>query len=50
MENSSQEINLTTPMEKVLKEEFLKSLRATIYAAIDPKIKKDLIEIYKNAS
>ena len=48
METQAQSIEKA--IDLAFREEFLKSLRACIYAAVDNDIKQELIEILKKAS
>ena len=50
MKHQTQSIQIEKAIDLVFREEFLKSLRACIYAAVDNDIKQDLIEILKKAS
>jgi len=50
MSQATQHIENIQAINLAHKEAFLKSLRACIYAAVDPNIKKELIEILKKAS
>jgi hypothetical protein len=50
MEPQAQSIQIEKAIDLAFREEFLKSLRACIYAAVDNDIKKELIEILKKAS
>ncbi len=50
MKHQTQSIQIEKAIDLVFREEFLKSLRACIYAAVDNDIKQELIEILKKAS